>query len=72
MTSACEHGQNAARHGKHIQACTFDTGTVDWREWREGFCDASNSGRLYTFDQPRPPFVAGRSINGVWTNAPIT
>jgi hypothetical protein len=46
MTSAYEHGQNAAQHGKHIQACPFDTGTVDWREWREGSCDVSNSGRL--------------------------
>jgi hypothetical protein len=46
MTSAYEHDQNAAQHGKHNQACPFDTGTVDWREWREGSCDVSNSGRL--------------------------
>ena len=34
MISAYEHGQNAARHGKHIQACPFDPGTA---EWRDGF-----------------------------------
>jgi hypothetical protein len=37
MISAYEHGRNAARHGKHIQACPFDTGTAEWREWRDGF-----------------------------------
>ena len=37
MSSAYEHGQNAARHGKHIQACPFDTGTAEWQEWRDGF-----------------------------------
>jgi hypothetical protein len=37
MISAYEHGQNAARHGKHIQACPFDPGTAEWREWRDGF-----------------------------------
>jgi hypothetical protein len=30
MISAHEHGQNAARHGKHIQAYPFDPGTVQW------------------------------------------
>ena len=35
--SACEHGQNAAKRGKHLQACPFDTGTMEWRQWREGF-----------------------------------
>src|ERR1700756_1246407 len=35
--SAYEHGQNAARRGKHVQACPFDTGTVEWRQWRDGF-----------------------------------
>ena len=39
MISAYEHGRNAAHHGKHIQACPFDTGTPEWREWRKGFCD---------------------------------
>jgi hypothetical protein len=34
---AYEHGQNAARRGKHVQACPFDAGTVEWREWRAGF-----------------------------------
>jgi hypothetical protein len=37
MISAYEHGQNAARHGKHIQACPFDPGTLQWREWCDGF-----------------------------------
>jgi hypothetical protein len=37
MISAYEHGGNAARHGKHIQACPFDSGTTQWREWRSGF-----------------------------------
>ena len=27
--SADEHGQNAARRGKHLQACPFDTGTME-------------------------------------------
>jgi hypothetical protein len=39
MISAYEHGRTAAKHGKHIQACPFDTGTREWREWRKGFCD---------------------------------
>ncbi len=42
--SAYEHGQNAARRGKHFQACPFDTGTVDWRQWRDGFLAAFRSG----------------------------
>jgi ribosome modulation factor len=37
MISAYQHGRNAARHGKHIQACPFDTGTAEWQEWRDGF-----------------------------------
>jgi hypothetical protein len=37
MISAYEHGGNAARHGKHIQACPFDSGTTQWREWRSDF-----------------------------------
>jgi hypothetical protein len=41
MISAYEHGRTAAQHGKHIQACPFDTGTLEWREWRTGFCDES-------------------------------
>jgi hypothetical protein len=36
MISAYEHGRNAAHHGKHIQACPFDTGTPEWRDWRNG------------------------------------
>jgi hypothetical protein len=39
MISAYEHGRTAAKHGKHIQACPFDSGTPEWREWRKGFCD---------------------------------
>ena len=35
--SAYEHGQNAATRRKHLQACPFDSGTVDWRQWRDGF-----------------------------------
>ena len=38
MISAYEQDGNAAHHGKHIQACPFDTGTP---EWRNGFCDES-------------------------------
>jgi hypothetical protein len=41
MISAYEQGRTAAQHGKHIQACPFDTGTPQWREWRAGFCDGS-------------------------------
>jgi hypothetical protein len=37
MISAYEHGRNAARRGKHIQACPFDAGTAEWQEWRDGF-----------------------------------
>ena len=37
MTSAYEHGWNAARRGKHIQACPFDSGTGEWQQWRDGF-----------------------------------
>jgi len=37
MISAYEHGGNAAHHGKHIQACPFDTGTPECN----GFCDES-------------------------------
>jgi hypothetical protein len=44
MISAYEHGQNAARHGKHIQACPFDPGTVQRREWCDGFIIACDSG----------------------------
>ena len=41
MISAYEYGRTAALHGKHIQACPFDTGTPEWREWRKGFCHES-------------------------------
>jgi hypothetical protein len=39
MISAYGHGRHAAQYGKHIQACPFDTGTPEWREWRKGYCD---------------------------------
>jgi hypothetical protein len=29
MTSAYEQGRKAAQRSKHIQACPFDTGTVE-------------------------------------------
>ena len=35
--SAYEHGQNAATGRKHLQACPFDSGTMEWRQWRDGF-----------------------------------
>jgi hypothetical protein len=38
MTSAFEHGRKGAEHGKHIQACLFDTGTCVG--WRHGNLDA--------------------------------
>ncbi len=41
--SPYRHGQNAARRGKHIQACPFETGTVEWRRWRKGFHTAYRS-----------------------------
>ena len=37
MISAYQHGWNAARRGKHINACPFDAGTAEWQEWRDGF-----------------------------------
>jgi ribosome modulation factor len=40
MTSAYKHGRKAAKHGKHIQACPFDTGTCEWHGWRHGYLDA--------------------------------
>jgi hypothetical protein len=43
MISAYEHGQNAAKNAKHIQACPFDTGTVEWRAWRAGYHDLSTA-----------------------------
>jgi hypothetical protein len=46
MISAHEHGRNAARHGKHIQACPFDTGSAEWRDWRDGFLMSAGD-RLY-------------------------
>ena len=49
MISAYEHGRNAAKYAKHIQACPFDTGTTEWREWRAGFHGLSqtSSNRFY-------------------------
>ena len=41
LLSACEHGRNAARRGKHLQACPFDAATMEWRQWREGFLEGA-------------------------------
>jgi hypothetical protein len=64
MISAYEHGRNAARHAKHIQACPFDTGTAEWREWRAGFCALSqtlpnSSHKLAMAPQRRPRSLRG-------------
>jgi hypothetical protein len=64
MISAYEHGQNAAKNAKHIQACPFDTGTVEWREWRAGFHASSqtlpnNFNRLAIEMERRPRFSRG-------------
>jgi hypothetical protein len=37
LPTAYDHGACAARHGKHLQACPYDTGTHLYHEWREGF-----------------------------------
>jgi hypothetical protein len=36
MISAWEHGRHAAQHGKHIQACPFDTDNPEWRDGAMG------------------------------------
>jgi ribosome modulation factor len=43
MTSPYDHGWTAALHGKHFQACPFDTGTCEWWGWRRGYVDALSS-----------------------------
>jgi ribosome modulation factor len=43
IISAYERGRAAAQHGKHTQACPFDTSTNEWRSWRNGFYDALSS-----------------------------
>ena len=43
MISPYEHGQTAAQHGKHVQACPFDMGTSEWRAWRRGYVEAMSS-----------------------------
>ena len=54
MISAYEHGGNAARHGKHIRACPFDSGTTQWREWRSGFIAGVVWSRSNTFTPTYP------------------
>ena len=46
MISAYEHGRNAAQHGKHIQACPFDTGTSEWCGWRRGYVEELSSSNV--------------------------
>ena len=46
MISAYQHGWNAARRGKHIQACPFDSGTAEWQQWRDGFVISARRPRL--------------------------
>jgi hypothetical protein len=43
VLSEYEHGQNAARRGKHLQACPFDTDTKEWRQWRDGFVSVTRT-----------------------------
>jgi hypothetical protein len=49
MISAYEHGWNAARRGKHIQACPFDCGTAEWQAWRDGFLLSADQCMLEAF-----------------------
>src|SRR6516225_136585 len=58
MISAYEHGWNAARRGKHIQACPFDAGTAEWRAWRDGFLLSGGQCMQEAFATAR---------GGVWT-----
>jgi hypothetical protein len=53
--SAYEHGQSAASRGKHLQACPFDTGTMQWRQWRDGFLAVTRP------DEPGGPVKGSRS-----------
>jgi hypothetical protein len=52
MISAYQHGRNAARHGRHIQACPFDTGTCEWHEWRDGFLLSAGAHLYGPIDAP--------------------
>jgi hypothetical protein len=55
--SADEHGQNAARRGKHLQACPFDTGTMEWRQWREGFLSVRAQSNPWSMPHSATHFV---------------
>jgi hypothetical protein len=65
MISAYEHGWNAARRGKHIQACPFDAGTAEWQAWRDGFL-------LSTEQCTREAFAVATARGGVWTPVQVT
>jgi hypothetical protein len=60
MISAYERGRAAAQHGKHIQACPFDTSTNEWRSWRNGFYDdlssSNDPARQLALRTPMPNF----------------
>jgi ribosome modulation factor len=70
MIPAYERGRAAAQHGKHVQACPFDTGTNEWRSWRDGFHDALSSSndpaRQLALRRPMPKLLAppGRRLSG--------
>jgi hypothetical protein len=57
--SADEHGQNAAKRGKHLQACPFDTGTMEWRQWREGFLSVRAQSNPWSMPHSATHFVIG-------------
>ena len=52
-----EHGQNAAKRGKHLQACPFDTGTMEWRQWREGFLSVRAQSNPWSMPHSATHFV---------------
>jgi hypothetical protein len=65
MISAHEHGWNAARRGKHIQACPFDAGTAEWQAWRDGFL-------LSTGQCTQEASAVATAHGGVWTPVQVT
>jgi hypothetical protein len=68
MMSAYEHGRNAAKHAKHIQACPFDTGTTEWRDWRAGFHGFSQTSPKSSFKLAiAPKRRAGSSLRPSWS-----
>ena len=64
MISAYEHGRNAAKHAKHIQACPFDTGTIEWREWCAGFHGLSQTSSNSFYKLAMAPKRPARSSRG--------